>query len=87
MIGMLLLQQAFLKYGLSVGSAELVEEQGTKVRFQPVISVPGCSDSLKLLGTVGSAELVEEQGTKVRFQPVISVPGCSDSLKLLGTGL
>eukprot|EP00268_Persea_americana_P024702 TRINITY_DN2412_c0_g1_i2.p1 TRINITY_DN2412_c0_g1~~TRINITY_DN2412_c0_g1_i2.p1 ORF type:complete len:217 (+),score=28.27 TRINITY_DN2412_c0_g1_i2:65-652(+) len=35
----------------SVGSAEFVLEPGTSVKFPTGLSVPGCSDSLVLLGT------------------------------------
>ena len=35
----------------AVGSAEFVLEPGTSVKFPTGLSVPGCSDSLVLLGT------------------------------------
>ncbi|XP_068665820.1 fatty-acid-binding protein 3, chloroplastic-like [Aristolochia californica] len=49
----------------TVGSAELVEEPATKVKFQPVISVPGCSESLKLLGTGYREKVFAIIGVKV----------------------
>ncbi|KAG9447562.1 hypothetical protein H6P81_013690 [Aristolochia fimbriata] len=49
----------------SAASAQLVVEPGTKVKFEPVISVPGCSDSLKLLGTGYREKVFAIIGVKV----------------------
>ncbi|XP_077252424.1 chalcone-flavanone isomerase family protein [Tasmannia lanceolata] len=49
----------------SVGSAEFVVEPGTKVKFPSVVSVPGCSNSLVLLGTGYREKVFAIIGVKV----------------------